>query len=154
MYDEKLDKMVKEALERASANKGETPHFSNLFSELYDEDNFKTPMQKSTGYLETAPEYKEQTDEFHRVLDELFAIHRKKTADYSPWNVKGAGEQGVAVRLWDKTARLMNLMGWDIGTGTWSKPKEPKNESVDDTLMDLASYAIIMIILRRGKWGK
>jgi len=111
------------------------------------------PMHKAVAYPPT-PATTEQYDEFNAVLQELLELHLKKTSDYSSWNIRGAGEQGVAVRLWDKTARLMNLMGWDIGTGKWLQPKEPKNESVDDTLMDLASYAIIMIILRRGKWGK
>ena len=114
-----------------------------------------SPLMKSTGYLPKDEHLvSEQTREFEAVLESLLEMHKKKTADYSAWNIRGAGEQGVTVRLWDKTARLMNLMGWDIGTGKWSQPKEPKNESVDDTLMDLASYAIIMIILRRGKWGK
>ena len=110
-------------------------------------------MKKAVAYPPT-PRATEQYEEFNAVLQELLELHLKKTSDYSSWNIRGAGEQGVAVRLWDKTARLMNLMGWDIGTGKWLQPKEPKNESVDDTLMDLASYAIIMIILRRGKWGK
>jgi len=122
-----------------------------------EEDNEAqwVPLLKSTGYFPKNEHLiPEQTKEFQAILESLLEMHKKKTADYSSWNIKGAGEQGVAVRLWDKTARLMNLMGWDIGTGKWSQPKEPKNESVDDTLMDLASYAIIMIILRRGKWGK
>jgi hypothetical protein len=114
-------------------------------------------LLKTNGYLDSQKAvnlFSEQSEEFQKILDDLFELHLKKTSDYSSWNIKGAGEQGVAVRLWDKTARLMNLMGWDIGTGKWSQPKEPKNESIDDTLMDLASYAIIMMILRRGKWGK
>lgn len=48
----------------------------------------------------------------------------------------------------------MNLMGFDIGTGEFTNPKDPKNESIDDTLLDLANYAIITMILRKGKWGK
>jgi hypothetical protein len=98
--------------------------------------------------------FPEQFDEYQKVLDEIMVIHRKKSQDYSSWNVKGAGETGVAVRIWDKTARLMNLLGWDIATGKLDKPRNPKNESLEDTLMDLAAYAIIMIVLRRGKWGR
>jgi hypothetical protein len=136
MYDEKLDKMVKEAI---SAVTNAQPQ----------------GLMKANGYkIDDAGFMSEQSAEFKRILDELFDLHVKKTSDYSSWNIKGAGEQGVVVRLWDKTARLMNLMGWDIGTGKWTTPKEPKNESIDDTLYDLASYAIIMLVLRRGKWGK
>ena len=144
MYDDELFKKVQEAQKK----------LNNASESTWVPEDF-TPLLKSTGYMPKNEHLRsEQSVEFETILDDLFQMHKKKTADYSAWNIKGAGEQGVAVRLWDKTARLMNLMGWDIGTGKWSQPKEPKNESVDDTLMDLASYAIIMIILRRGKWGK
>jgi len=143
MYDEELFQKAIEAQTKLSA----------LLQSEKEKPDF-TPLLKSTGYMPRNEHLmSEQSKEFKTILDDLFQMHKKKTADYSSWNIKGAGEQGVAVRLWDKTARLMNLMGWDIGTGKWSQPKEPKNESIDDTLMDLASYAIIMIILRRGKWG-
>jgi hypothetical protein len=99
-------------------------------------------------------DYPEQFAEYQAVLNEIMDIHKRKSQDYSPWNVKGAGEIGVAVRIWDKTARLMNLLGWDIATGKLDKPKNPKNESLDDTLLDLAAYAVIMIVLRRNKWGR
>jgi hypothetical protein len=56
--------------------------------------------------------------------------------------------------MWDKMARLLNLTGWDITTGKQTSVKSPNNESVDDTLMDLASYALIMLVYRQGKWGK
>lgn len=137
MYDEKLDMLVQEALHK-------------VYSTSIKDDDTPT-LRKATGYSQPVSE---QSAEFRKILDDLYELHVKKTADYSSWNIKGAGEQGVVVRLWDKTARLMNLMGWDIGTGKWTTPKEPKNESVDDTLYDLASYAIIMLVLRRGKWGK
>jgi hypothetical protein len=48
----------------------------------------------------------------------------------------------------------MNLLGWDIGSRKITKAKSPKNESIEDTLLDLASYAVIMIVFLRGKWGK
>ena len=147
MFDPELLKKAAEARIRLEEAQGK------IRNEVTDSD--WVPLLKTTGYMPKNEHLiPEQTKEFQSILDSLLDMHKRKTADYSSWNIKGAGEQGVAVRLWDKTARLMNLMGWDIGTGKWSQPKEPKNESVDDTLMDLASYAIIMIILRRGKWGK
>jgi hypothetical protein len=108
-------------------------------------------QRKQTAY---GTPYPEQQAEFEAILQQLLQIHRVKTADYSPWNIRGVGEVGIAVRLWDKTARLLNLLGWDIETGTLRSAKEPKNEPLEDTLLDLASYAIIMLIYRRGKWGK
>jgi hypothetical protein len=48
----------------------------------------------------------------------------------------------------------MNLYGFDIATGTFTGKKSPKNESIEDNLLDLANYAIISLLLLRGKWGK
>lgn len=112
------------------------------------------PNLKKTAYKAELPAYAEQKAEFRDVLEALWDMHQQKSADYGPWNVNAVGETGVAVRIWDKVARLMNLLGWDLSTGNFTAPRTPRNESLDDTLMDLASYCIIMIIYRRGKWGK
>jgi hypothetical protein len=108
---------------------------------------------KKTAYVET-DKYPEQTAAFEDIIQNMLDTYKMKMEDYSPWNMKGTGELGAITRLWDKTARLMNLMGFDIGTGKFSALKDPKNESIDDTLLDLANYAIITMILRKGKWGK
>ncbi len=108
---------------------------------------------KKTAYVET-DKYPEQTAAFEDIIQNMLDTYKMKMEDYSPWNMRGTGELGAITRLWDKTARLMNLMGFDIGTGKFSALKDPKNESIDDTLLDLANYAIITMILRKGKWGK
>jgi hypothetical protein len=109
--------------------------------------------EKKTAYVEKE-RYPEQTAAFEEIIQNMLATYKLKMEDYSPWNMKGTGELGAMTRLWDKTARLMNLMGFDIGTGKFTAWKDPKNESIDDTLLDLANYAIITMILRKGKWGK
>jgi len=114
----------------------------------------KIPFEeKKTAYVEKE-RYPEQTAAFEEIIQSMLATYKLKMDDYSPWNMKGTGELGATTRLWDKTARLMNLMGFDIGTGKFTAWKDPKNESIDDTLLDLANYAIITMILRKGKWGK
>jgi hypothetical protein len=45
----------------------------------------------------------------------------------------------VAIRLNDKVERLKNLV----------KGEEPNFESIDDTLMDIAGYAILALAERR-----
>lgn len=72
----------------------------------------------------------------------------------SPYNILATGGVGSLTRIWDKTARLMSLGGFDIGTGEYRGAKEASNESVEDTLRDLANYAIIELVRRDGKWGK
>jgi hypothetical protein len=105
---------------------------------------------KATGYVK----YPEQTKELEEIMETLRHILIVKNQDYSPWNMLGTGEVGSVVRIWDKTARLMNLYGFDIATGTFTGQKSPKNESIEDNLLDLANYAIISLLLLRGKWGK
>lgn len=97
-----------------------------------------------------------QVQAFRETLGQMYRTHLDKNADYSPANILGTGEVGLATRLWDKTARFMNLMGFKIDVSEpaqYSSPKEPKHESIDDTLIDLAVYAIIGRLLRAGKWG-
>ena len=96
----------------------------------------------------------QQCGEFRRIMEQMYSTHLDKNADYSKYNMLATGEIGAITRLWDKMARLMSLYGFDIETGKLSPPKQPKNESVDDTLLDLANYAIILRIMRAGKWGK
>lgn len=97
-----------------------------------------------------------QCKAFMDVIMAMYRVHLKKNADYSPANILGTGELGVVVRLWDKIARLMNLTGFvlKVEPATFSKPKTPKNESVDDAYMDLSVYGIIGMLVRQGKWGK
>jgi hypothetical protein len=99
----------------------------------------------------------EQVAEFDRILEKMRQTHLDKNADYSPANILGAGEIGLMTRIWDKTSRLMNLTGFriEIASSEYEKPLIPVvDESVEDTLTDLAVYAIIGLILRKGKWGK
>lgn len=105
-------------------------------------------MEKATAYQS------EQQAEYEAITRQLITLFAAKSADYGPSAIGGMGEIGIVVRLWDKMARLLNLLGFDVTKGRINPGAIPKNESIDDTLMDLASYAIIMLIYRRGKWGK
>lgn len=85
-----------------------------------------------------------------------YRTHLKKNADYSPANVAGPGEIGIATRIWDKCVRLMNLLGFDItvSRSEFRGSQEPKNEAIDDTYRDLHVYGIIGRLYRKGLWGK
>lgn len=99
----------------------------------------------------------EQCQEFIKILSNMWQTHLDKNADYSPANILLTGPTGVATRLWDKTARLLSLLGFRFKAILFEElvpPKEPKNESISDTYMDLAVYAIIGQLMLRGKWGK
>lgn len=96
-----------------------------------------------------------QAQAFRECLGRMYRLHLDKNADYSPANIMGTGEIGLITRLWDKMARLMNLTGFriTISESKFTAPLVPKNESVDDTLLDLANYGVIGYLLRQQKWG-
>jgi len=81
--------------------------------------------------------FEEAIDE---VMGELRELMINKQRDYGHSNITDFGEYGVFVRLNDKVCRLKNLLG----------KKEPKNESIDDSWMDIANYSIIALMLRKG----
>lgn len=98
-----------------------------------------------------------QVKAFAEILGKMYRVHLDKNADYSPANIIAMGEVGLVTRLWDKTARLMNLVGIRFKSLIHEgvvPPRQPKNEAIEDTFMDLAVYAIIGLLLRRGVWGK
>jgi len=92
---------------------------------------------------------------FKALVDQMYQTHLDKNADYSPANILGVGEIGLIVRMWDKMTRLMNLLGFRIEVKfvEYVGPKDAKNESVDDTYLDMAVYSIISLLYRSGKWG-
>ncbi len=76
-----------------------------------------------------------------QIIGELRTIMLSKQADYGPRNITDFGEVGCLVRANDKIARLKNLL---------NNKSVPKNESIDDSWVDLANYAIIALMLRKG----
>jgi hypothetical protein len=103
----------------------------------------------SSGNFEFA---KEEVEDFclkfalYDIQDELADILLSKHNDYGPKNISdapGGALNGIRVRMHDKTARLNNLI---------DNNKEPKHESIRDTLVDIANYATIAIMVIDGVW--
>ena len=81
------------------------------------------------------------------ITDELLDILYKKHQDYGPLNIAhapGGALNGLRVRMHDKLARLNHLV--DNGD-------TPNYETIEDTLIDLANYAIIGLMVQRGQWA-
>ena len=110
------------------------------------------PEQALEDYLdklrEKKPVIKAGDPRFHSILAELRATHEKKSADYGTGedflaNVRASAGWGISpwigtmIRANDKIIRLQSL----IENG------KLENESARDSLIDLASYAIIACIL-------
>ena len=86
------------------------------------------------------------SDDVDVILNELAKIMYRKHKDYGPKNIAeapGGPMNGLRVRMYDKLARLNNL----VDTGD-----TPNYESIEDTLIDLANYAIIGLLVQRGQW--
>jgi hypothetical protein len=76
-------------------------------------------------------------EELVLVTNKLKNLLRSKHADYGSENLLRFGLFGIIVRMYDKLARLENLQN----------KKNKVNETIRDTLLDLAGYAIQAIIL-------
>ena len=79
------------------------------------------------------------------TLNSLFVLFKKKQRSYGPGNIATFGELGCLIRAYDKVQRLKTLL--------YDKIKDPiEDETMIDTWMDLADYALIAIIVHCGKW--
>lgn len=82
------------------------------------------------------------------ILDDIGNLMIDKQADYGPSNINnahGGPINGLLVRIGDKFERLKNL---------YSSEDKPNFESIEDSFKDLANYAIIGLMVQRGKWPK
>lgn len=80
------------------------------------------------------------------VTSNLFDLLISKHNDYGPKNISqspGGPLNGLRVRMWDKFARINNLI--DNNT-------DPEHESLEDSFKDMANYAIIGLLVLQGKW--
>lgn len=83
-------------------------------------------------------------DDIHFALKDLLL---KKHQDYGPLNIAqapGGALNGLRVRIYDKLARINNLVELNNDT--------PNYESLEDSFIDLANYAIIGLLVQKGQW--
>jgi len=82
------------------------------------------------------------------TYDEAERLLLKKHKDYGPKNISGSpggALNGLRVRIHDKLARINHL--YDSGA-------TPENESLRDSFIDMANYAIIALLVLDDKWDK
>ena len=90
---------------------------------------------------------------FESILGEMLKIHKEKNADYSAEGLFGNFQEsqrigipdykGAFVRLQDKYSRCCNLLSRQNAKAV------VVDETVEDTLIDLANYSIIVLYLLR-----
>ena len=117
----------------------------------YGDDNSFDRLQ---GWNDNLPADTNQRidDEFiadiWRILDTAGNLLIKKHSDYGPKNISqspGGPLNGLRVRMWDKTARINNLLDSNV---------QPSNESLRDSFLDLLNYCAIAMMVLDGKWPK
>jgi hypothetical protein len=80
------------------------------------------------------------------TFDELANLLLRKHKDYGPKNIAlapGGPINGLRVRMWDKMARINNLV---------DNEQEGLNEPLEDSFKDLANYSLIGLMVLRGQW--
>ena len=125
-----------------------SPRGSNII-DGYGDDNSLDRLQEWNDYLQANPNSKVD-DEFitnvWRVLDSAGNLLIRKHHDYGPKNVAhspGGPLNGLRVRMWDKVARINNLVDSKVN---------PSNESLRDSFIDLLNYSAIAIMVLDKTW--
>lgn len=80
------------------------------------------------------------TMNFREITDYMYQIYEKKNADYGDSFSKTFEEFGLtssAIRINDKTERFKKLIKQDA---------QVQDESIKDTLLDLANYAVLTLM--------
>ena len=80
------------------------------------------------------------------VMAELKELLLSKHRDYGPKNISdspGGPINGLRVRMHDKLARINNLFNSQVPA---------KHEPFEDSFKDMANYAIIGLLVLRGRW--
>ena len=121
----------------------------------------KSGVESTSNKTLTATDFIErnypETSQLLRELQDLqYRLFCSKQQDYGSGNISLGGNMekdkdkkfamlGLSIRMNDKMQRLLNLIKDD---------KEPNNESLEDTLIDISTYALMTIIVNKGVWTK
>ena len=114
----------------------------------YGLSDLRSGLPERTGINQTGTS--KVDDEFvtdvWRILDAAGDLLIKKHHDYGPKNISlspGGPLNGLRVRMWDKVARINNLIDSNVN---------PSNESLRDSFIDLLNYSAIAMMVLDGTW--
>lgn len=104
-------------------------------------------------------ELQKTCDTFQSITDEMFKIFIKKQSMYGLSNVSLSGDMskyedrkmallGLWFRMNDKIQRIQNILKKDF------QNDDIKFESLEDSYLDLANYAVISLLVKKEVWGK
>jgi hypothetical protein len=104
------------------------------------------PERTGINQTNTDPISNEFITDVWRILDSAGNLLIQKHHDYGPKNISlspGGPLNGLRVRMWDKIARINNLL--DSGV-------KPSNESLRDSFIDLLNYSAIAMMVLDETW--
>lgn len=113
--------------------------------DLYHQDQLRKEHNRGSTSATTGVD-----DEFiadmWSIMDAAGKVLIAKHHDYGPLNIArspGGPINGLRVRMWDKIARINNLV---------DNKTQPNNESLRDSFLDLLNYSAIAMMVLDGKW--
>lgn len=92
-------------------------------------------------------ELEEKTKLFKQIIDSMLQTYEKKQHDYGDSFSKSIDQFGYLagiVRISDKYNRIVSLL-------SDNEKAKVLDESVDDTLLDLANYAVMLLVERNAR---
>ena len=146
VINDKGENITMERLDIIGQNGNDGVHYDKLGKPLLKDSPISFIMEK---YPETAKMFQDM--QFSQW--ELFC---KKQKDYGPKNISVGSNletneevnlalTGLWFRMNDKMQRFQQIV---------MNSQEPENESLMDTFMDLANYALIAQLVKEKAWGK
>lgn len=106
-------------------------------------------IQEDWGLLATGKSDDYQLEvRWLQAVQKSFLLFQEKNHDYGSNNLASGGLKGVALRMGDKVSRIWTLVGLRGDRG-----QKIKDESIGDSFMDLANYAIIGYLMVNGAWS-
>ncbi len=131
---------------------------NNKDSKVTINDSYDMPNTEQNPIDVFEDEYPDLSEEFKAIQQEMYETFARKHLDYGLNNIALGGDilnneedkrfslTGLCIRMTDKISRLRNL----IVHGK----NYVKNESMEDTFIDISNYGIIGLIVNRGKWKR
>ena len=134
------------------------------YHELISEEEFDQLVEAETNGVKVSKavetfenEYPELSEEYKRISEEMYEMFARKHMDYGLNNIALGGDlknpedkkfslTGLCIRLTDKISRLKNLL--------INGKNYVKGEGMEDTIIDIANYGIIGLLVGRDKWKK
>lgn len=135
-----MDDLTKEPIEEKLSNLEKSKKGIQFLSEAVRKCNGGFPVLQA---LPPPPGITQDEHILGKIFEEMFSTYCKKNADYGNSFEKSIEKFGLvasAVRLSDKLERFSNLICNDA---------QVKDESIEDTLLDMANYAAMTVLYLR-----